>query len=274
MIIDQAASVTLLILCMAFTGIWLLHVGMRDAGVIDFFWGPGFVVVGLLTAGLHGPISAAQVVFIAAVIVWAARLTIHLGRRTLSAEAEDGRYRAMREAGGASYWWTSLFKVFLLQALVLWIVALPVHMAMRDIGGGPVAMIPYGIGLAIFGVGLAIEWTADVQMARAKTASTDGHEAGIIDTGLWGISRHPNYLGEIILWWGLGISASAMVGSLWPLAGPAILTAVMLAITLPLTEQHMLKSRGALFEAYKRRVPALVPRPAPRSRAANREPAE
>lgn len=261
MILDQAATITLVILVLAFIGIWLLHVGMRDAGVIDFFWGPGFVVVGLLTAGLFGPISAFQTIYIAAVIAWAARLTIHLGRRNLAARAEDGRYRAMRDSGGPNYWWTSLFKIFLLQAVLLWVIALPVHLAMRPVGGGEVSTVLFWGGLAVFALGMAIEWIADVQLAGAKKQAPDGgHETGIVEAGLWGRSRHPNYLGEMILWWGLGVSACAMVGTAWPLAGPALLTAIMMGITLPLTEQHMQASRGEAFADYKKRVPMLLPR--------------
>lgn len=257
---DPALAVTLLVTGLVFTGIWLIHVSTQDAGVIDFYWGPGFAVIGFITMAYHGTYSVLHIVFMAAITLWAARLTWHLGTRHMRATSEDGRYRQMRAHGGKNYWWASLFKVFLLQAVILWVIATPVHVAMRASVDPNMSMLVFGVGLALFAVGFVIESVADAQLVRGKQARAHSDESPkIVEQGLWAMSRHPNYLGEIILWWGLGISAYAISGNVLALGGPLLLTAVIMGVSLPLTEQWLEKSRVD-YAAYKQRVPKLLPR--------------
>lgn len=257
---DPALTVTLIITCLAFTGIWLIHVSTEDAGVIDFYWGPGFAVIGFFTMAFHNTFSLFHLIFMAAITLWAARLTWHLGTRHMRATSEDGRYREMRSYGGSSYWWSSLFKVFLLQAVILWVIAAPVHIAMHSPAPADINVFLFALGLLIFIVGFVFESIADAQLVRFKQQRNHSDaEPKIVEQGLWAISRHPNYLGEITLWWGLGISAYAISGSALALGGPLLLTAVILGVSLPLTEQWLEKSR-ADYAAYKQRVPKLLPR--------------
>ena len=270
---DASLTMTLAISCLAFTGIWLINVMTEDAGVIDYYWGPGFSVIALVHAAMHGVSTSYQWIILAAVVIWSARLAGHLVHRHHGAVREDGRYRAMRESGGPSWWWASLFKVFLLQAVLLWLIAAPLHVAFRAGGAETVSAGLFWAGMAVFALGFAIEWIADIQLANGKRAlGSTAPETGIVRNGLWGISRHPNYVGEIILWWGLGIAAFAVSGSLIALTGPAILTAVMAGVSMPLTEQHMLRSRPG-YAAYMERVPALIGRPR-RARGRQKLPAE
>ncbi|MGB7431722.1 MAG: DUF1295 domain-containing protein [Ahrensia sp.] len=257
---DPALAVTLIVTSLVFTGIWLIHVSTEDAGVIDFYWGPGFAVIGFITMAFHGTFSIEHTIFMAAITLWAARLTWHLGTRHMRATSEDGRYREMRSQGGKTYWWASLFKVFLLQAVILWVIATPVHIAMRTSVAPDFNVLVFGLGLAIFAVGFVIESVADAQLVRGKKqrAHSDASPQ-IVEQGLWAMSRHPNYLGEIILWWGLGVSAFAISGSLFALGGPLLLTGVIMGVSLPLTEQWLEKSRPN-YAAYKQRVPKLLPR--------------
>ncbi|WP_349364284.1 MAG: DUF1295 domain-containing protein [Roseitalea porphyridii] len=273
---EASLFVTFALTCVAFTGIWLINVLTEDAGVIDYYWGPGFSVIALVHVWFHGIGGAYQAVLLAAVLAWSARLAIHLVRRHHGSVHEDGRYRAMRESGGPSWWWASLFKVFLLQAVLLWLIAAPLHVAFLA-DPSEVATVAFIVGMAVYGIGLAIEWIADVQLATGKRVTgAAGPETGMVTDGLWGISRHPNYLGEIILWWGVGIAAFAISGSLLALAGPALLTLVMRFVSLPLTEQHMMRTRPD-YAAYMERVPALIGLPRRRAQSAgtrHRQPAE
>jgi steroid 5-alpha reductase family enzyme len=258
---DASLTITLAISCLAFTGIWLINVMTEDAGVIDYYWGPGFPVIALVHAAMHGITTPYQWIILAAVVVWSVRLAGHLIRRHHGAVHEDGRYRAMRESGGPSWWWASLFKVFILQAVLLWLIAAPLHVAFLPGGAETVSAALFWAGMAVFALGFVLEWVADVQLANGKRAlRTAEPETGIVRNGLWGISRHPNYVGEIILWWGLGISAFAVSGSMIALAGPALLMAVIVGVSMPLTEQHMVRTRPG-YEAYMQRVPALIGRP-------------
>jgi len=263
--------VTLAVTAAVFTGIWLIHVGLKDAGIVDYYWGPGFAVIGAIHVIAAPETTAEQWVFLFAVTLWAVRLAAYLIPRHLRSHEEDGRYRAMRENGGRRFWWASLFTVFLLQAALLWIIAAPVHAALSPAAAMPptgVAAFQFWAGLVIFAIGLAIEATADRQLAAGKAALPYGMP---VSGGLWGLSRHPNYLGEIILWWGLGLSAYALSGSPLAFIGPVVLTSVMLAVSIPLTEAQLLRTRPA-YEEYAQRVPALIPGLAPRRRG--RHPAE
>jgi steroid 5-alpha reductase family enzyme len=239
---DPFLVTSLVVTVIAFTAIWLIHVPLEDAGIVDYYWGPGFAVIGWsgLAFGAEG--SPAKFLLLAAVTLWAARLAIQLVMRHRLMHGEDARYRKMRMAGGPQWWWRSLYKVFLLQAVILWLVATPVH----AIVGAPARSKPFDcsdtpVWLA-FLAGLAIE---SGRLAALPAPAGQGR-AGRRDhaSGLWAYSRHPNYLGEIVLWFGLGLAAYDLSGAWWALAGPVALAAVIRLVSLPLTEQHLMASRS------------------------------
>lgn len=261
----SALVVSYLVTCLAFIGIWLIHVMTKDAGVIDYYWGPGFLVIGLVEYWFNGADSTLEWIFLAAIGFWGFRLAAHLVHRHHGSEHEDGRYKVMRENGGPNFWWKSLFTIFLLQATILWLIAMPVHVA---IGAQAAANTPlFAFGMVIFVIGLALEWIADAQLAYGKSANVHSNgAAGIYQGGLWGVSRHPNYLGEMALWFGLAIAAFALSGNWMAFVGPALLAAVIMGISLPLTDAHMRRTRQD-FDDYAQKVPALLPmwRGAPKS---------
>ncbi|WP_306118602.1 MULTISPECIES: DUF1295 domain-containing protein [unclassified Roseitalea] len=252
---DASLTMTLAITCVAFIAIWLINVMIEDAGIVDYYWGPGFSAIALVHVWYHGVASPLQWVLLAALIVWSVRLAAQLIARHQAADGEDPRYRAMREAGGPPFRWASLYKIFLLQAVLLWLIAAPVHLAFAgDVAGEP-SVVAFWLGMAVFAAGFGLEWAADRQLAAAKRRAAGAH--ALVTSGLWGLSRHPNYLGEMVLWWGLALSAWAISGSAIVFAGPVLLCAVMAGVTLPLTEQHMVRTRPG-YAAYAARVPALI----------------
>jgi steroid 5-alpha reductase family enzyme len=260
------AGATLALTLLAFTALWLVSVQKRNAAVVDFYWAPGFVVIGLASLAFAGrPPTAPQLVVLAATLVWAARLGAHLVRRLLAEPREEARYARFRAAAGPGWWWRSLPQVFWLQALVQWISASPLHAAMLAPAVEADAVL-LAIGLALFAAGFALEWVADAQLARFRADSA--HAGRTCDRGLWAWSRRPNYIGEAMLWIGLGVAALGISGQWWALAGPVLLTAVMFAVTGPLTERHLLASR-ADYAAYRARV-GLFPGRRPGRRAAPR----
>ncbi len=253
-------STTLGLSLLAFTGIWLIHVFTQDAGIVDYYWGPGFAVIGIVYAAIIGISGLAQWLFLLAVIVWAVRLGGHLVVRHRGSHVEEARYAAMRTAGGPGWWWASLFKVFLLQGALQWMIAAPVHVALSPASTGTGAGFAFWAGMAIFAVGFAIEWIADNQLASAKRdLSAQGEAPVLYEGGLWGVVRHPNYLGEIMLWWGLALAAAALSGNAIAFAGPVLLTLAIVGVSVPLTEQHMRRSRPG-YNDYVRRIPAVLPR--------------
>lgn len=244
---------------LAFALLWAIHVTMKNAGVVDFYWGPGFAVIGLFYLAVSDSFSASQTLFLSLICIWAARLSYYLFARFTKHSAEDRRYAAMRLSGGESFWWRSLFKVFALQAVIMWIIASPLHVALlADNDQTPIGGLIV-FGCTVFIIGLAIESLADRQLSKFK--ETNPGDDALLTTGLWSWSRHPNYFGEAVLWWGLSIIAFSISSSLWAFAGPAILTAVMIGVSGVITDKHMAESRQQKYAAYFNSTSAFVPLP-------------
>lgn len=248
-----------LITLLAFVVLWAVHVPMKNAGVVDFYWGPGFAVIGLFYLSGSEGFSNAQSLFLLLICIWAVRLSFYLVARFATHTTEDRRYSAMRRNGGEHFWWRSLFTIFVLQAFIMWIIATPLHVALliendqTAINGLVIA------GTVLFSLGLAFESVADRQLSKFKETSSG--EDSLLTTGLWAWSRHPNYFGEAVLWWGLGLIAFSISGSPWSFAGPAILTAVMIGVSGVLTDKHMAESRKQKYASYFQSTSAFLPIP-------------
>jgi len=127
----MVAASGLVVVLAAMTGLWAVSVRLEDASIVDPFWGPGFAIVTLTYLAAEGSYNARGLLALGLVSVWAARLGLHLLLRNRE-EGEDKRYRQMREARGARFWWVSLFTVFWLQAILLWIISAPLYGAVVD----------------------------------------------------------------------------------------------------------------------------------------------
>lgn len=250
-----ALAFSLLVCLSAFIGIWLIHVWLGDAGVIDYYWAPGFLTISGAHAWSFGFNSGSALLF-CLIALWAIRLTSHLVDRHTRMASEDARYAAMRAAGGPAFWWKSLFSIFLVQGVLQWIIASPIHVVAVSSAYSLTAPLVM-IGLAFFSIGFAIEVIADWQLRTFRfSAKARGQ---VMQSGLWARSRHPNYFGEMVLWSGLGLIAYAISGSLMAFAGPAVLVFAVTFVSIPLTEQHLRASRPD-FVHYAARTPMLVPK--------------
>jgi steroid 5-alpha reductase family enzyme len=216
--------------------VWFASLARRDASLADLAWAPIFVMIA-------AAVRADLLTFVL-VDLWAARLAIHLAWRARG-KGEDRRYAAMRAHHGARFWWVSLFTVFLFQGLLAAIIALPLQVHHDTIGPIEIA------GAALVIVGLAIETIADLQLARWKTAD------GVVDRGLWAWSRHPNYFGECVVWWGFGILGLAW----WSLVAPALMTFLLLRVSGVALLERTIGERRAGYAAYIQRTSAFIPRP-------------
>ncbi|MEP0522270.1 MAG: DUF1295 domain-containing protein [Hyphomicrobiales bacterium] len=244
---------------LAFVILWAVHVPLKNAGVVDFYWGPGFAVIGLFYFIASESFSTAQSLFLLLICIWAARLSLYLISRFAKDAVEDRRYSAMRRNGGEHFWWRSLFKIFALQAVIMWIVASPLHVALNTEKDTTALSGLIIFGIVLFLAGLLFECVADQQLSKFKDANPDSD--ALLTNGLWSWSRHPNYFGEAVLWWGLGVIAYAISGSLVAFAGPAVLTSVMMGVSGVLTDKHMAESRKQKYVSYFQTTSALFPIP-------------
>jgi len=243
-------GVSLLMAC-----VWAAHLRDEDASIIDPFWGIAIVLVGALHALAAGaPLRGARLLVALVALAWALRLAMHLRARH-RAEGPDRRYQAMREARGKAWWWQSFFVVFMLQALLAWIVALPLIASMS----GPVTLSPLSsIGLLVALLGFGYEAVADGQLARFK--SEPANKGKVMQSGLWGTSRHPNYFGEAVFWMGVTLTGVAS-GAWWSLIGFALIVFMLLKVSgITLTEQTIAERRPA-YADYVRDTSAFVPWP-------------
>lgn len=241
-----------------FFGLWLVSIRLKDASIVDIFWGPSFVVTALIAVGLRPMADALSNLVMLLVALWGLRLGLYLLNRNHGA-GEDWRYQKMRAARPDHFTRWSLYGVFGLQWGVMSIVSLPVVATI--LSGGALNAITY-LGVAIFVIGLAFEAIGDWQLSRFKA---DPMNAGkVMNRGLWGWTRHPNYFGDATVWWGLGVIALS-AGHWWSLIGPLVMTYFLLNISgKAMLERKLSKSRVG-YEDYLRNTSGFFPLP-PRGR--------
>lgn len=231
---------------------WAASVVGRDVSIVDIAWGflvlvPAAVVALLLPAtGPRAPIV------LGLAFVWALRLSAYIAWRHRG-QPEDRRYQEIRARNEPHFEWKSVYLVFGLQALLAWIVSAPLMAAVAS----PVSLGALdATGLAVALAGLGFETLADLQLARFKA---DRRNRGrVMDRGLWRHSRHPNYFGECVVWWGFWIAALG-AGAWWSVVSPLLMTLLLVRISgVPLLEKDLGRQRPGYAE-YIRRTPAFVP---------------
>ena len=247
--------------------LWLLALRLRDVSIVDIAWGPAFLLLALIYRA-HGPAATlTHGVQLAMVALWALRLAAHLAVRSRG-RGEDRRYAEMRRRGGASFRWRSLLTVFALQATIATALSLPFLLVQTQPdadGFGP----PEVLGLLLWAVGLAWEAVADWQLLRFQRAGEPGR---VMDRGLWRYSRHPNYFGESLLWWGFASYALGASGGPLALLAAAGVTLLVSALSgIPPAERGIAARRPGYAE-YAARTSAFLPLP-PRRPGPGRDPA-
>lgn len=247
-LVASGLSAATVVLVMA--GVWIAARRTGKAAVVDVAWGPGFALVALVCVVL-APHALSWLLFVL-VAVWGLRLGWHIGRRSRG-HGEDPRYEQLLSGGGGL-----VRKVLLPQGAAMWFVSLPVQAAAAV--GGSLHWLVW-VGVAVWAFGLAFEAVGDAQLAAYKR---DPDRGPVMDRGLWGWTRHPNYFGDAVVWWGIWIAAvSVWTGSWWVLLtvlSPIAMTHFIRNVTgAKLLERTMMKRPG--YPEYAARVPMFLPRP-------------
>jgi steroid 5-alpha reductase family enzyme len=242
--------------------VWLLSLAMGRVCIIDAFWGPGFAWI-TAVALLQVPTAARQWpewLLLVLVLSWGLRLGVHLGLRILRAGEEDRRYAAMRKKYDPNFHLKSLGIVFLLQAVIMWFVSLPVTTAIAVAGGGFAGAIQWllaGIGALVWAVGLVFEALGDWQLARFRARPENSGR--VLDSGLWALTRHPNYFGDFCVWWGLWLVALSAGAPLWTVVSPVVMAFFLMRVSgVPMLE-HDIAERRPGYAEYVRRTNAFFP---------------
>jgi steroid 5-alpha reductase family enzyme len=239
------------------TIVWLISLVLRDVSIVDIYWGSGFVILAWVYV-LSAPGYTTRALIVAILVtLWGARLSTYLLRRKWGS-AEDYRYAAMRDKHEGRFSWVSLFSVFWLQALIMWIVSASVFEAVRH--AEPAGMTALDIaGIVVFSIGLFFESVGDWQLARFK--ADPANRGKVLDRGLWRYTRHPNYFGDAMVWWGVFLLAASNPGSWWAILSPLLMTALLVKVSgVALLEKDLAKTKPA-YRDYVETTSAFLPWP-------------
>ncbi len=232
--------------------LFLLALRRRDAGMADVGWGLAILLAVLAVFLWQRPDGVRAMLVLVLVAVWGMRLTVHIILRNWQ-RPEHWRHAQNRAAWGEWFPLRSFIVVFVGRSALLTVIALPALWAVTF--AGPHLTWLDNLGLLIWIVGYFFETIADNQLVRfMKVPSNHGR---VLTTGLWGLSRHPNYFGELTMWWGIWVMALSVPGGWLTIIGPVLLTYWVLGRSIPLVEGRMLED--AEYRAYARRTSELLP---------------
>jgi steroid 5-alpha reductase family enzyme len=230
---------------------------LHNSSTYDPYWSVAPVVIAIWysvesAAGVSG---TRQTLVIGAVAVWAIRLTSNWVRDWPGLTHEDWRYRMLRETGPLPWPLTSLLAVHVFPTIMVFVGCVPLWVALGA-GTRPVGWLDIAAVAVMLG-GALIEFVADEQMRRFRRTARPG---SIMRSGLWARSRHPNYFGELMFWWGVWLAGlAASTAWRWTVVAPVAMVALFVAASVPMLDRRNVERRPG-YDAVIRDLPALVPR--------------
>jgi steroid 5-alpha reductase family enzyme len=236
--------------------IFICSLGVQNSSVYDPYWSVIPVPIALYWMYMFPEGNHTRQIFILVVIsVWSLRLTINWIRGWPNLTHEDWRYRKLAEDSGPFYWLVSFLGIHLFPTLMVFAGMLPVFVAsqMTD----PIGFFDI-IGLIICLGAVEIEYLADEQLRKFKLSNTV--KGANMEKGLWSVSRHPNYLGEVLFWFGLFFFAIGghFWENAWTSAGFISMVILFVFISIPMMEKRLIKTKID-YDAYRKRVSAIFP---------------
>jgi len=237
----------------ATTFVYLSGVILRNTSVYDPYWSVAPMVILLGLAIYHGQSGAGVVLLLLVIFYWGIRLTANWAYTFKNLDTQDWRYDMFKERFPRLFQLISYLGINIFPTVIVYLVLLP---AVYFINSSSINGITI-LGFVIAAGSTTIQLFADLQMHRFKRADTN--KTVFIRTGLWKYSRHPNYFGEIMMWWGVYVMMLSSLPNLWYLGiGAAANTLMFLFISIPMADKHN-KSKREGFEQYKKETRSLLP---------------
>jgi steroid 5-alpha reductase family enzyme len=233
---------------------WVVSVLKRDVSIVDGVWALMLLAAATVYATGAEPYTGRTMLILTLVLLWALRLSGHIIHRNWG-EPEDRRYRDIRRKYEPYFGLKSLGLIFWFQAGLAWIISMPLWPALTL----PVEWVVFDLlAVTVWTVGMVFEGVGDWQLARFK--ADPANHGKVMDRGLWRYTRHPNYFGECLIWWGFYCFAVS-VGVWWTVVGPILLTYMLLKFSgVTLMEQTIIERRPA-YREYIAQTNAFVPGP-------------
>lgn len=239
------------------TLLWLVSLPLKNASIVDPFWGTGFTVVAWSTMFLGGEAHWRGWLIAGLATLWGLRLSVYLLARN-AGHGEDRRYAAMRARAGEKFARSSLVTVFWFQGLLIWLIGMPIQAG--QLASGPHG--PFGAldaaGVLLFTVGLFFESVGDWQLSRFK--ADPSNRGRVLQRGLWRYTRHPNYFGDFCVWWGLYLAAAA-AGAAWTVFAPLAMSYLLLRVSGVSLLERDIAERRPEYRRYQQSTSAFFPRP-------------
>lgn len=230
---------------------WVYAYRRDNVNIVDSLWSLFFLAAALTYLAVAGQSNAVSIALIVAVAVWALRLSAHLALRN-AGKPEDRRYAAMRERN-PRFATQSLITVFALQAVLAWLLSAPLAAAIA----APTAFSLWHVAaLGLFGTGLFFEAVADWQLMQFKRRPENCDR--VLQSGVWAVSRHPNYFGEACIQWSFYLFALA-AGYAWTIVAPIAMTFLLLKVSGVSLLERDIQQRRPAYRDYIERTPAFVP---------------
>jgi len=235
---------------------WFIAAQIRGRNdIADVAWGLGFILVAVVSLVTGDAYSPRGLLVSGLVLVWGLRLALHIHYRNRG-RGEDPRYRQWREEWGRWFVLRSFLQVFMLQGALLLLVAVPI-VFVNQAPATPLGWLDL-LGLAVWLYGFCFEAIGDWQLLMFIRDPANGGK--LMTGGLWRYTRHPNYFGEVTLWWGIWLMTLSLPGGWLTVVGPLTITILILKVSgIPMLEKPY--EDRADFQEYKRRTSAFFPLP-------------
>ena len=230
----------------------------RNASFYDPYWSVAPLAIVLyytLVASSGDVVLIRQVFVVTLVFIWGIRLTLNWARQWRGLGHEDWRYANFRSKSKGWFWIVELMGIEMMPTTIVFLGCLSLYPALAT-GTNPFGVLDW-IAIVVTAGAIILETTADEQLRKFVKANSKPGK--IMSTGLWAYSRHPNYLGEIMLWWGLFLFAlSADLSYWWVVVGPVAMTLLFIFISIPMMDKRSLERKPG-YEEHMRKVPAMFP---------------
>ena len=233
--------------------LFLIALLLKDNSIVDVAWGPGFILVALMTLLLEPQTRARHVLISGLVVIWGLRLAAHIFIRNRG-RGEDFRYAKWRQEWGRWFVPRSFFQIFMLQGVFMLVIASPIILVNRSSGQGLTVLD--GLGVLLWSMGFLFEAVGDHQLKKFKQEPES--RGKIMMSGLWRYTRHPNYFGEAALWWGIFLIALSVPGGWAAIVSPLIIGFLLLKVS-GVTMLEKKYAGNEQYAAYARRTSAFFP---------------